>query len=327
MNATAAKESPACSSRSVMLYADGEADQANILRIETHLLGCQKCRDELDLVRAMRASVRRSVMQHAPSGLENKLRAALADISEGSADATPFAVGSSTDGRWVSGVRAGSLRNGKGVEARPADKPERSRQWVTVAMAMAACFVLVVVVLQVEREESPVLRMATIANNLPLQASANDGGAEQPPSFDALLDKLVALHADPLPPEEKNPEQLARLEPYVGVPVKRPALTMLRDFERGAKFDGARLHPLRDSRSCAALSYNMQGHRVTVYMFDPRVMSMARTRLTQKIIRENPVYFGKLRGFSVAAAEKKGVGYALASDLDEDKSLQMVASF
>jgi hypothetical protein len=310
-----------------MLYADGETDQASILRIETHLLGCQKCRDELDLVRAMRASVRRSVMQRAPGGLETKLRATLDDIAAKQvaaeqASETPISIGISSDGRWVAHGRG---VEGRGVEARPAEKTERSRQWVAAAMAMAACFVLVVVVMQVERQESPVLKMATIATSLPIQASvaAND----EAPSFDVLLDKLVALHADPLPPEERNPEHLARLEPYVGVPVKRPALTMLRDFERGAKFDGARLHPLRDSRSCAALQYNMQGHRVTVYMFDPRVMSMARTRLAQKIIRENPVYFGKLRGFSVAAAEKKGVGYALASDLDEDKSLQMVASF
>ncbi len=309
-----------------MLYADGETDQATILRIETHLLGCQKCRDELDLVRAMRASVRRSVMQRAPGGLEAKLRAALAAEQ---ASETPIAVGISSDGRWVSMNRSvhGQSADGRSVEARPAEKTERSRQWVAAAMAMAACFVLVVVVMQVERQESPVLKMATIATSLPIQASSAAAANDESPNFDVLLDKLVALHANPLPPEERNPEHLARLEPYVGVPVKRPALTMLRDFERGAKFDGARLHPLRDSRSCAALQYNMQGHRVTVYMFDPRVMSMARTRLTQKIIRENPVYFGKLRGFSVAAAEKKGVGYALASDLDEDKSLQMVASF
>ncbi|NUO50337.1 MAG: hypothetical protein HOV80_15895 [Polyangiaceae bacterium] len=308
----------------MMLYADGETDQANILRIETHLLGCQKCRDELDLVRAMRASVRRSVMQHAPGGLEAKLRATLDNVAAEHASETPIAIGVSSEGRWVS---RRVVTEGRSVEARPAERTEqRSRQWVAAAMAMAACFVLVVVVMQVERQENPVLKMATLATSLPLQSSA-DAVNDEKPSFDAVLDKLVALHANPLPPVERNPEHLARLEPYVGVPVKRPALTMLRDFERGAKFDGARLHPLRDSRSCAALQYNMQGHRVTVYMFDPRVMSMGRTRLTQKIIRENPVYFGKLRGFSVAAAEKKGVGYALASDLDEDKSLQMVASF
>lgn len=318
MNAANAKQAASCSTRSVMLYADGEADPAHILEIESHLVSCQKCRDELDLVRAMRASVRRSVTRCAPSGLEAKLRAAL-DCESSSASLSI----SSTDARWVSGARP--------VEARAAEKPERSRQWAVAAIAIAACFVLVVVVSQNERD--PGKRMAAImtasipvVNNTPIGSAlaANDDA----PNFDSVLDKLVALHADPLPPEEKDPEHLARLEPYVGVPVKRSALSLLRDFRgEGGRFDGARLHPLRDSRSCAALQYNMKGHRVTVYMFDPRVMRVGATRLTPRMFRENPVYVGKLRGFSVAAAEKRGVGYALASDMDEDKSLQLVASF
>jgi hypothetical protein len=34
-----------------------------------------------------------------------------------------------------------------------------------------------------------------------------------------------------------------------------------------------------------------------------------------------------MRGFSVAAAERSGIGYALATDFDEDKTARMVASF
>lgn len=321
MNAANAKQTASCSTRSVMLYADGETDPGHILEIEAHLVSCQRCRDELDVVRAMRASVRRSVTRCAPSGLEAKLRAALADC-EASSVAASLSI-SSTDARWTSAART--------VEARAAERPERSRQWAVAAIAMAACFVLVVVVSQTERESGKQLA-AIMTATIPSVASSPVGSAlaanDESPNFDSVLDKLVALHANPLPPEEKDPEHLARLEPYVGVPVKRSALSLLRDFRgEGGQFDGARLHPLRDSRSCAALQYQMRGHRVTVYMFDPRVMSVGATRLTQRMFRENPVYVGKLRGFSVAAAEKRGVGYALASDMDEDKSLQLVASF
>lgn len=321
MNAANAKQAASCSTRGVMLYADGEADPAHILEIEAHLVACQRCRDELDVVRAMRASVRRSVTRRAPSGLEAKLQAALRDCETTS---TAHAVGTrGEDARWASGTRP--------VEARAAERPERSRQWAVAAIAMAACFVLVVVVSQNDRGSSK--RMAAVMTaSIPVVNNTSIGTAlaanDEAPNFDSVLDKLVALHADPLPPEEKNPEHLSRLEPYVGVPVKRSALSLLRDFRgEGGRFDGARLHPLRDSRSCAALQYNMKGHRVTVYMFDPRVMRVGATRLTQRMFRENPVYVGKLRGFSVAAAEKRGVGYALASDMDEDKSLQLVASF
>jgi hypothetical protein len=37
-----------------------------------------------------------------------------------------------------------------------------------------------------------------------------------------------------------------------------------------------------------------------------------------------PVYVGKLRGYSVAATERSGVGYALASDVGDDENTQLV---
>jgi len=63
---------------------------------------------------------------------------------------------------------------------------------------------------------------------------------------------------------------------------------------------------------------------LTVYVFDPRAIAMQATRLQARVVRERPVYVGKLRGYSVAAAEKGGVGYALATDLDDDRSAQLV---
>ena len=49
------------------------------------------------------------------------------------------------------------------------------------------------------------------------------------------------------------------------------------------------------------------------------------THLTQRVVRSSPVYVGRVRGFSVAAAENAGVGYAMASDLDADRSAQLVS--
>ncbi len=335
MNAIRAKDQSVCGSRSVMLYADGEIEPAHIVEVESHLVACARCKDELDTIRAMRASLRRSITRRTPDAVADKLRMAL--CGEESAAGSRLGrrsseVSSSGVGRGVSSERGFS----DGVEAkqvmltRPglSSSSERSRAWVAAAVAMAACFVLVVVVLQSERGTSAVIArsVATIdpAAVMGSGAAANDDA----PSFDVLLDKLVALHANPLPPEERNPEQLARLEPYVGVPVKRSALTLLRDLGVGqASFDGARIHPMRDSHSCAALHYKLEGHRLTVYVFDPRMVQLARTKLRTRMVEESPVYVGRMRGFSVAAAEKRGVGYALASDMDEDRSLKMVASF
>ena len=37
----------------------------------------------------------------------------------------------------------------------------------------------------------------------------------------------------------------------------------------------------------------------------------------------DPVYIGHVRGWSIAAAERRGVGVAIASDLDDDESAEL----
>lgn len=138
---------------------------------------------------------------------------------------------------------------------------------------------------------------------------------------DNMLDDLLALHKHPLPPEETNPEELERFDPLVGVPVRRPAFQPF-----GARFNGARLHAMRDRRA-VLLQYTVEGeHRVTVYVFDPRSLPMSRaSSLTRRVVRERPVYVGKRGGYSIAAAERSdGIGYALATDLDDDESTRLV---
>lgn len=134
-----------------------------------------------------------------------------------------------------------------------------------------------------------------------------------------ILDELVSLHANPLPPETTNPDDLARLDPLVGVPVRRPPFQPF-----GASFTGARVNSMRDRRA-AALQYTFRGgHRVTVYVFNPRVVEVKTMPLQERVVHHRPVYVGSLRGYSIAAAEQSGVGYALASDLTADQSTEVV---
>jgi hypothetical protein len=37
-----------------------------------------------------------------------------------------------------------------------------------------------------------------------------------------------------------------------------------------------------------------------------------------------PVYVGYVRGYSVAVTDRRGVGYAMASDLDENESSKLI---
>jgi hypothetical protein len=188
----------------------------------------------------------------------------------------------------------------------------RSRSKYVAAVAAAAG---ILAALGVSRlQEKP---QVPIVANIPNVGTTRD--------FDELLEDLVSLHARPLPPETTNPEDLPRFEPYVGVPVQRPVFQPF-----NANFNGARVHAMRDNRA-ALLQYTVarktgerKEHRITVYVFDPRMVSMRPTRLRERVVREPPVYVGTLHGYSIAATTQRGVGYALASDLSDDESTQMV---
>lgn len=192
------------------------------------------------------------------------------------------------------------------------DGPSRLIPMKFVAALAAAAGVVFAIGLSRSRVATP-----TAPNLREEQPSADITAA----GVDNMLDDLLALHKHPLPPEETNPEELERFDPLVGVPVRRPAFQPF-----GARFNGARLHAMRDRRA-VLLQYTVEGeHRVTVYVFDPRALPMSRaTSLTRRVVRERPVYVGKRGGYSIAAAERSdGIGYALATDLDDDESTRLV---
>jgi hypothetical protein len=51
---------------------------------------------------------------------------------------------------------------------------------------------------------------------------------------------------------------------------------------------------------------------------------MRSTALQQRLVRERPVYVGQRGGYSIAAAERSGIGYALATDLNDVESANLV---
>jgi anti-sigma factor RsiW len=137
--------------------------------------------------------------------------------------------------------------------------------------------------------------------------------------LDQMIDQFVDWHARPLPPEITNANDLPGFEPYVGVPVHAPTLSPF-----GARLLGGRILPVQEQRATAMLQYMMSGgHRISVYVFDPRKIATNPSRLHPRVIGSQPVYIGHVRGWSVAAAEQRGVGYAIASDLDDDSSAEL----
>jgi len=134
-----------------------------------------------------------------------------------------------------------------------------------------------------------------------------------------ILEDLVSLHERPLPPETTDPEELSRWDPLVGVRVRRPRFQPF-----GATFTGARVHAMADRRA-ALLQYSLGGgRRATVYVFNPRVVSVKAMPLERRVVREHAVYVGSRRGYAIAAAEQRDIGYALASDLGAEQSAELM---
>lgn len=146
------------------------------------------------------------------------------------------------------------------------------------------------------------------------------GTAQASVGLDAMLDQFADWHARPLVPETSNLSDLPRFEPYVGVPVHAPALSPF-----GARFLGCRILPVTDERVTAMLQYTMaEGHRISIYVYDPHRIRVSPSRLRRTTIGSDPVYIGQVHGWSIAAAEKRGIGYAIASDLNDEESAELV---
>lgn len=65
-------------SRTLGSYLDGELEASKSFEIESHVSGCDRCREEVQLLRAMRGSLRRVVRRGASAGLQDRLLTAMA---------------------------------------------------------------------------------------------------------------------------------------------------------------------------------------------------------------------------------------------------------
>lgn len=136
---------------------------------------------------------------------------------------------------------------------------------------------------------------------------------------DQLLEQLVDHHMSARGPQVTEPALLSQLEPEVGVPLNLPSLKAY-----GARWEGANVVPVSNQHA-ASLRYTMGGRRVTLYVYNSTRVPIE-SRLTARTVRNEHVYVGSRRGVSIAATEHRGVGYALASDFNDDESAELVAA-
>ena len=168
-----------------------------------------------------------------------------------------------------------------------------------------------------------VMVWAASANNRPKDVMIERAGIDgpvAPPSVEKLLEDLVQNHARGAEPQMTEQALLPQLEPEVGVPVRLP------NFKQyGARWEGVSVVRVSNQRA-ASLRYRIAGHKLTVYVYDASRVPV-RTKLSPRVVRDEPVYVGSRHGVSIAATERRnGVGYAVATDLNDDESAELVAS-
>ena len=281
-------------------YVDGELDPGHAVEMEAHVVGCATCAERVALIRAVRVSLKRTARQaRAPEALAARIRATVEQERQ----------------------RAEPAGHIGGAEA-PFVEQKLIRLHYAVGLAAAAGVVFAMGMSRyAQNRQMPVGDMYGGLGDV--QSAGSPGAldtASTRMSIDGLLEELIALHARPFPPDTTDPEQLGRFDPILGVQVRRPTFRPL-----GASFTGARVHPVSDRGALLQVQYTVDGgKRVTMYVFNPRVLPVQATRLEPRVVRHRPMLVGRLRGYSVAALEQSGVGYAFASDLDADESTRMV---
>ena len=286
-------------------YTDGELLPERVVEVEQHVETCEHCSTRVKLDRSLRTSVRKAVYEAAPPS-------------------TVFL------SRLGAALEAERQREAEAVEEREAQPPRgRALSWRSIAPIAAAAAMVSVWAATTQRDQ-------------PRSASQSAGpqtavaSAVEPVNIDQVLDDLVDYHLNPEKPVVTEPAQLEQLDPEVGVPVRLPSLA-----EYGARWEGASVIPINYTRPApraeevesvpvrgrrvALLRYHVSGHRMTLYVYDAAKMPIER-RLQARVVRNEPVYVGYKRGFSIAATERRGVGYAVATDLDDHESAEIVAS-
>jgi anti-sigma factor RsiW len=295
----ALKKTDECSlfARIIEPYVDGELDPAHAAGVEVHVLECPMCSERVALARAVRKSLKRSAQRQAvraPEAVRERVAATIAKLGAG---------GSAGSGGGDHGSRS---------------LPRKS------AMAAAAIAGFLCAMGAARFHAMGAARfhaMDADANDAAHAGEALSASASTTLDLDGVLDDLVALHRRPPRPETTNPDEVARFDLDVGVPVRRPALPT---FE--ARFTGARLYATHKARA-ALLQYTInRNHRVSLYVFDPTVLKMKEAAgLRRRIEGELAVYVGQRDGYSIAAAERSGVGIALATDLDSDQCARLAS--
>jgi mycothiol system anti-sigma-R factor len=136
-----------------------------------------------------------------------------------------------------------------------------------------------------------------------------------------VADDLVAMHQKKTPIEVSGGTDQVKqwYVDKVDFPVHVPQLC----HQASCTLRGGRLSSVGNTPA-AYLVYDVNGDKVSVFIFDANDMPIETRRKT--VIGNREVYFDQEHGYNVALFRDRGVGYAIASDLDQEQMMKLVSS-
>lgn len=185
-------------------------------------------------------------------------------------------------------------------EAERADRSSslRRRAFAMVAVPAAAAAAYAIVI-----QRPTTVPVQSVAMELPMVAD------------------VVQKHSRNLPIEVQSPKEDDLRRWYadkVSFPVRPPKFRNVSAMLRGGRLANVR------ERDAAYLVYDVNGNKVSVFMFDPREMQPS--QLPRQQLGGHDVTLTQERGYNVALFEDAGVGYAIASDMDRDSMVKLISA-
>ena len=192
-----------------------------------------------------------------------------------------------------------------------ANRQERQRMlpWRTILpIAAAATFMLV--------------RTATIRPEAESKARHPHPPQTAAAMAEQTIEDLLQYHTQGKPIYPSADLNLVHdMEQEVGVPVRLPHLT-----QYGARWEGGSVVPVRNLRTTASFRYKVAGHPVTIYVYDPKRLPIAEQLQNRRWVGDAQVYVAARGKYSIGAAEHNRVGYAVATDLSDSETAELVAA-
>lgn len=279
--------------RHIDALVDGELETSVQVEFEAHLADCPICRDQAGFSRTVKQTIQSEFGKtKAPEHLRLRLVTAL--------EASPAPEPAATSGDAAE--QHGALAPLTTSTARDASGPRVfgiPARYMVPAAAAAVFFVV-------------------------LGTRSDDDGSTEAIEASAvpLFEDLARRYASEHPTEvEGSPQQVVGwFQGKLEFPV--------RPVEFGgqpgrAQLIGARISNI-NGHDAAAFYYLVDGHRVTVMVFEPPREIFEGAETVQ--VRGRQLHYRQVRGYTVPVVEHDGLGYAFTSDLDSQSMFRLAAS-